>query len=137
LAELAPQARSIALLVTQIRGINATAVARVVQEAATPKGINIDVLNANSETEITAAFETLIQRHAGAVLVSANPFFDTQRERLLALAARHAVPAMYAWRDFPADGGLVSYGASQADVNRQLGIYAGKILNGADPSDLP
>jgi putative tryptophan/tyrosine transport system substrate-binding protein len=69
--------------------------------------------------------------------VSANPLFDTQREQLLALTARHAVPAMYAWREFPAGDGLISFGASLADVNRQLGIYAGKILRGAKPADLP
>jgi putative tryptophan/tyrosine transport system substrate-binding protein len=130
LTELVPQARVIALLVTQLGGMNAEGVTRVVQEAATARGLHVHVLNANSETEIGAAFEILIQWHAGAVLVSANPFFDTHREQLLALAARHAVPAMYAWRDFPAGGGLISYGASLADVNRQLGIYAGKIPPG-------
>jgi ABC-type uncharacterized transport system substrate-binding protein len=72
-----------------------------------------------------------------ALLVSANPFFDTHREQLLALAARHALPAIYAWRDFAAEGGLISYGASVANVSRQLGIYAGKILKGAKPADLP
>ena len=69
--------------------------------------------------------------------MSANPFFDTHREQLLALAARHAVPAIYAWHEFAAAGGLISFGASLADVNRQLGIYAGKILKGAQPADLP
>jgi putative ABC transport system substrate-binding protein len=72
-----------------------------------------------------------------ALLVSANPFLDTHREQLLALAARHALPAIYAWRDFAAEGGLISYGASVANVSRQLGIYAGKILKGAKPADLP
>jgi putative ABC transport system substrate-binding protein len=69
--------------------------------------------------------------------VSANPFFDTHRDQLLALVARHAVPAIYAWREFPATGGLISYGARLADVNRQLGIYAGRLLKGAKPADLP
>ena len=69
--------------------------------------------------------------------MSATPFFDTHREQLLALAARHALPAMSAWRDFAAEGGLISYGARVADVSRQLGIYAGKILKGAKPADLP
>jgi putative ABC transport system substrate-binding protein len=71
------------------------------QEAASSKRVQLHVLKANSETEIDAAFGTLIQRRMDALLVSANPFFDTHREQLLALAARHAVPAMYAWRDFP------------------------------------
>ena len=69
--------------------------------------------------------------------MGANPFFDTRRDQLLVLAARHAVPAIYAWREFATTGGLVSYGASLADVYRQLAIYAGKILKGAKPADLP
>jgi putative ABC transport system substrate-binding protein len=99
--------------------------------------VQLHVLKANSETEIDAAFATLIQRQMDALLVSANPFFDTHREQLLALAARHGLPAMYAWRDFTREGGLISFGASLADVNRQVGIYAGKILKGAKPTDLP
>ena len=69
--------------------------------------------------------------------MSANPFFDTRRDQFLAMAARHSVPAIYAWREFAAAGGLISFGASLVDVNRQLGIYAGKILKGAKPADLP
>jgi putative ABC transport system substrate-binding protein len=109
----------------------------IMQEAASSKRVQLHVLKANSETEIDAAFGTLIQRQMDALLVSANPFFDTHREQLLALAARHAVPAMYAWRDFSRGGGLISYGASLADVNRQVGTYAGKILKGAKPANLP
>jgi putative tryptophan/tyrosine transport system substrate-binding protein len=95
------------------------------------------IWTADSETEIDTVFGSLVQRPADALLVSANPFFDTHRDQLLALAARHAVPAIYAWREFTAAGGLISYGASLTDVNRQLGIYAGKILKGAKPADLP
>jgi putative ABC transport system substrate-binding protein len=136
LTELVPQAHVIALLVNP-NGMNAEGVTRVVQEAATAKGLQLHVLKANSETEIDAAFGTLIQRHTDALIVSANPFFDTHRDQFLAMAARHAVPAIYAWREFAAAGGLISFGASLADVNRQLGIYAGKILKGANPADLP
>ena len=106
-------------------------------EAASARRVQLDLWKAKSETEIDAAFGTLTQRHMDALLVSANPFFDTHREQLLALAARHALPAIYAWRDFAAEGGLISYGASVANVSRQLGIYAGKILKGAKPADLP
>ncbi|MGH7062851.1 MAG: ABC transporter substrate binding protein, partial [Stellaceae bacterium] len=87
--------------------------------------------------EIDTAFASLVQRRADALIVSANPFFDTRRDQLLALAARHAVPAIYAWREFATAGGLISYGASLADVYRQLAIYAGKILKGAKPAGLP
>jgi putative tryptophan/tyrosine transport system substrate-binding protein len=136
LTELVPQARVITLLVSQ-NGMNTEGVIRVVQEAATARGLQLHVWKANSETEIDAAFETFLQLHPDALLVSANPLFDTHREQLLALAARQAVPAIYAWREFATGGGLISFGASLADVNRQLGIYAGKILNGAKPADLP
>jgi putative ABC transport system substrate-binding protein len=136
LTELVPQARVIAVLVDP-NSMTTEGVIGIMQEAASSKRVQLHVLKANSETEIDAAFGTLIQRRMDALLVSANPFFDTHREQLLALAASHAVPAMYAWRDFPWGGGLISYGASLADVNRQVGIYAGKILKGAKPADLP
>jgi putative ABC transport system substrate-binding protein len=136
LTELIPQAHVIALLVSST-GMDTEGVTSVVQEAATAKGLKLHVLKANSETEIDAAFGTLIQRQTDALVVSANPFFDTRRDQFLAMAARHAVPAIYAWREFAAAGGLISFGASLVDVNRQLGIYAGKILKGAKPADLP
>ena len=79
----------------------------------------------------------LAEQKAGALIVSATPFLDTRREQLLELTARHAVPAIYAFREFPASGGLISYGASLTVIYRELGIYAGKILNGAKPADLP
>ena len=131
---MVPQA--IALLVNPA-DVTAEEVIRLTREAASARGLQLRVWEAKSETEIDAAFGTLTQWRADALLVSANPFFDTRRERLVALAARHAVPAMYAWRNLVAGGGLISYGASLADINRQLGIYAGKILNGAKPADLP
>ena len=110
---------------------------REVQDAGRAKSAEIHTLRASSQAEIDAAFDDIAQRHTDALIVSANPFFDTQRDQLLALAARHEVSTIYAWRDFVAAGGLISYGASLADVNRQLGIYAGKILNGAKPAELP
>jgi putative ABC transport system substrate-binding protein len=136
LSELVPQARVIALLLNPY-GMNAEGVTKEIQEAARARSQQVFIWNADSETEIDAAFANLAQRHVHAILVSANPFFDTHRDQLLALAARYAVPAMYAWREFAATGGLISYGASLADVYRQLAIYAVKILRGAKAADLP
>ena len=136
LSELVPQARVIALLVNP-SGMNTEGVIREVQEAARARRLQLQIYEADSEAEIDAAFASLPQHHADALLVSANPFFDTRRDQLLALATRHAVPAIYAWREIATTGGLISYGASLADVYRQLAIYAGKILKGAKPADLP
>jgi putative ABC transport system substrate-binding protein len=136
LSELVSQARVIALLVNP-NGVNAEGAIREVQEAARARRLQLNIWKADSEAEIDAAFASLVQQHADALLVSANPFFDTRRNQLLALAARHAVPAIYAWREFATTGGLISYGASLADVYRQLALYAGKILKGAKPADLP
>jgi putative tryptophan/tyrosine transport system substrate-binding protein len=90
-----------------------------------------------TESEIDTAFASLVELHAGALVVGADPFFYSRRDQLLALAAHHAVPAMYYLREFVAAGGLISYGTSFISVFRQLGIDAGSILNGAKPADLP
>src|SRR5581483_5937837 len=87
--------------------------------------------------EIDAAFASLLQSHAGALLVGSDAFLNTRREQLVALASRYAVPAMYEMRESVSSGGLISYGVSFTAYFRQLGIYAGKILNGAKPADLP
>ena len=136
LTELVPQARTIALLANP-NDPNAERVLQVVPDAARTKGVQLSILNASTEGEIDAAFLTLVQRHAGALIVPADPFFNSRREQLLGLASRHAVPAIYAWREFPASGGLISYGASLTSGYRQAGVYAGKILKGAKPADLP
>jgi ABC-type uncharacterized transport system substrate-binding protein len=94
-------------------------------------------VKAGAESEIDTAFATLIRLHADALIVSADPLFSSLRERVVALASRHAVPAIYQWREFAASGGLISYGPSIAAAYRQVGIYAGKILNRAKPGDLP
>jgi putative ABC transport system substrate-binding protein len=136
LTELVPQARVIALLVNP-NDPRAEGLIRDVQEAARTKGVQLPILKASTEGEIDAAFTTLVQLPAGALVVSADPFFSSRREQLVALASRHAVPAISPWRELAAAGGLISYGASIAGLVRQAGIYAGRILKGEMPADLP
>ena len=100
-------------------------------------GQQIDVLYVNSDLEIESAFTTLVQRGDGALHVGVGVFLVSQRERIVALAARHRVPAIYNSREWVAAGGLMSYGASSIDAYRQVGIYAGRILKGEKPGDLP
>jgi len=137
LTELVPQARVIALLVNPTDPRTERLI-RDVQEAARAKGVQLPILKAGSESEIDAAFTTLVQLHAGALLVFPDPFFYVRgKQQLVALASRHAVPALYAWRDFAISGGLISYGASIPGLFREAGIYAGRILKGEKPADLP
>jgi putative ABC transport system substrate-binding protein len=136
LSELIPQASVIALLVNS-GDPNAERIMRDAQEAARTKGVQLLILKASTESEIDAAFATLVELRAGALLVGAAPFFLTRRDQIVALAARHAVPAFYDVREYVAAGGLISYGTSLTAVYRQLGIYAGKILKGEKPADLP
>ncbi len=136
LSELVPQARVIALLVNQ----NSPSAERLigdVQEAARAKGVQLPILRASTESEIDAAFASLIELHAGGLVVAADPFLSNRREQLVALAARHAVPAIYIERQGVEAGGLISYGMSFAAAFRQAGIYVGRILKGAKPADLP
>jgi putative ABC transport system substrate-binding protein len=115
LSELVPKAKVIALLVNP-SSAGAEPTIRDVQEAARAKGVQLDILKAGGESEIDAAFVTLMQRHAGAVVVGSDPFFNSRREQLVALAARHAVPAIYEWREFSEIGGLIAYGPSLTDT---------------------
>jgi putative ABC transport system substrate-binding protein len=136
LSELVPHARVIALLVNP-NDPRAERIVGDLQEAAHVKGVQLPTLKASTEGEIDAAFATLGQMHSDALVLGPDPFFSSRREQLLALASRHAVPAIYAWREFAAAGGLISYGTSATGFYRQAGIYAGKILKGAKPADLP
>jgi putative tryptophan/tyrosine transport system substrate-binding protein len=136
LTDLVPQARVIALLVNP--NMSATeAVIREAQVAAQTRGVELPILKASSESEIDAAFAALDQLHVDALLVGNDPFFWSLRDRFVTLAYRHAVPASYFLREFSVAGGLISYGPNVMVVYRQVGIYAGKILNGAKPADLP
>src|SRR6185437_14989599 len=132
LSELVPHASVIALLVNS-NYPGAEGIMREVQEAARATGVQILNLNARSEGEIDAAFTTLVQRHADALVVGNDSFFDSRIEQFVALAGRHAVPTIYDQREFPDSGGLVSYGTSLKDIYRQLGIYAGRILKARNP----
>jgi putative ABC transport system substrate-binding protein len=108
-----------------------------IQAAAHTIGQQIDIVRASSENEIDAAFTLLAQRSDGALLVADDPFFSVRRDQIVALAARHAIPASYYARAFALAGGLMSYGSSVSENNRQAGIYVGRILKGAKPSELP
>ena len=136
LSELVPQARVIALLVNPNNPI-AEPMIPDVQEAAGVKGVQLQILKASTEGEIDAAFASLVPPQAGALLVGSDPFFFSRREHLVALASRHMLPAIYFAREFAAAGGLISYGANITALYRQAGIYAGRILKGEKPADLP
>jgi len=108
-----------------------------IYEAARAVGLNVKVENANTERDIEKVFGTLASKNVGALLVGAAPLFNRWRDRIVALAAQHALPAIYEWREFAEAGGLISYGASLPDSYRQAGVYAGRILKGEKPADLP
>src|SRR6516162_3667434 len=110
---------------------------RDAEEAARTLGWQIHVVYAGTERDIDAGFAGLVRQKAGALLVSSDPFFDTRRDQIVALAAHHAIPTMYAQRPYVAAGGLMSYAPSFAEAYRQAGIYAARILKGAKPADLP
>jgi putative tryptophan/tyrosine transport system substrate-binding protein len=136
LLELVPKAQAVAVL---INPNNPPAEGQLAdaQGAARTLGRHIQVLRASSEREIDMAFAALVEQRAGALLVGSDPFFNQRYEKLVLLAARNAVPAAYAWREFPASGGLMSYGTSRSDAYRLVGIYAGRVLKGEKPADLP
>jgi putative tryptophan/tyrosine transport system substrate-binding protein len=107
------------------------------EEAARRIGQRLFVANASNDVELESGFASLLQQQISALLVSADPYFDTRRDRIIAFAAQHRIPAIYQFREYAAAGGLISYGPSITDAYRQAGIYVGRILRGAKPADLP
>jgi putative tryptophan/tyrosine transport system substrate-binding protein len=136
LRELVPNATVIGMLVNP-NFPDAESQSKDVKEAARTLGQQVHVVNANSEGDFNQAFATFIEMKADALLISLDAFFLSRREQLVALAARHKIPAIYFSRDFVLVGGLMSYGSDIANSYRQAGIYAGRILKGAKPGDLP
>ena len=134
--EILPKAAVAALLVNPGNPA-ADAYATATRDAARALGLQLKVLNAATDREIDAAFAALAEAQAGGLLVSADPYFEIRRRQLIALAERHRTPTFYFTRDFVALGGLASYGASFDDAVRAVGVYAGRILKGAKPGDLP
>jgi putative ABC transport system substrate-binding protein len=137
LRELIPGGTRVAVLVNPASPTTTESAVRDVEEAAPALGIQIQVLNASTSRAIAAAFATLVRNRVDALLVSSDVFFYSRRLQLVTLAARHAIPAMYNVREFAAAGGLISYGTSLTESFRQIGVYAGRILKGAKPADLP
>jgi putative ABC transport system substrate-binding protein len=136
LHELLPTAAVVALLVNPSNPVTESET-KSLQEAAGSLGLRTHVLRASAPRDIEAVFETLVGLRADALVVGVDTLFTSQRAQIVALAARHAVPAIYGWRLFPAAGGLMSYGSDIADSYRQLGLFTAKILTGARPADLP
>jgi putative tryptophan/tyrosine transport system substrate-binding protein len=136
LHELMPNAAVIAMLVNP-NFPGAAVEAADMQTAARTLGLQVVVLNASTDRDLDTVFASLTQLRAGGVVIEGEPFFNSRREQIIALAARYAIPAIYPFRESSASGGLISYGASLSDVYRQAGIYAGQILQGAKPADLP
>jgi ABC-type uncharacterized transport system substrate-binding protein len=136
LRDLVPKAEVVGLLVNQNTSQGQGQI-RDVQQAARDLGQPLVILNGGSDEDIEAAFAGLARQGVAALLVGADPFFDTRRDRLIALVTRHRVPAIYQFRDYALAGGLMSYGASITDLYRQVGVYVGRILKGEKPADLP
>ena len=137
LLEVVPKAKSIAYLRNPTNPAFAESETRELQTAARTHGVGVLIFNASVSSEIDTAFADLVQQRADALQVSSDGFLLTHPDQIVALAARHAVPAIYAWPQYPAVGGLMSYGTNIVDAWRQAGIYTGRILKGEKPADLP
>ncbi len=138
LHELVPAAAGIGLLINPTSpNLSESVVVKDMEAAARPLGKQIHLLQASTDAEIDAAFSTLAQLRAGALVIVADQFYNDRRERIAALALRHALPSIYARREYAVAGGLMSYGTNLSDIYRQAGVYAGRILKGAQPADLP
>ena len=137
LHELVPTATIVALLVNPTSTTLAETTTRELETPARTLGLEFYVLHASSEREIDAAFATLVQLRAGALVIGADALFNSRSEQLAALTIRHRVPAIYQYREFVSNGGLMSYGTPVVDTYRPLGVYTGRILKGEKPADLP
>jgi putative ABC transport system substrate-binding protein len=137
LHELLPSARVIAVLVNPANTAATGTETQNLDAAARSLGLQLHFVRASTEAEIDAAFEGLVNLRADGLVVSADPFFTGRKDQIVALAARHAMPATYVWREFAVAGGLMSYGSDLLDSYRLAGIYTGKILKGAQPAELP
>jgi putative tryptophan/tyrosine transport system substrate-binding protein len=133
---LVPQATTIGFLLDPGYSQSGSQLSAV-QEAAHTLNLQVHILQASTDREIEAAFETVAPQGIQALAVAADPFFDTRREKLVALAARHAVPTIYHFREYAVAGGLMSYGVDASDAYRLVGVYTGRVLNGVKPADLP
>jgi putative ABC transport system substrate-binding protein len=136
LRELVPGAPVVALLADPNKFVGQVQI-RDVQEAARALGQSLVVLDGGTDERIETAFAALAPQHVAALLVGADPFFDTRRERLVALASQHRMPAIYQFREYAVAGGLMSYGTSITDMYRLVGLYVGRVLKGEKPTDLP
>jgi putative ABC transport system substrate-binding protein len=136
LHELLPHAKTVGALLDSQFAATESQLSEL-QEAARVIGLKIDVLRASTDQEIDAAFDAIAQQHVPALTVTASPFFDTRREKLVALALRHAVPVVFQFREYAVAGGLMSYGIDLPGAYKQVGDYVGRILKGAKPADLP
>jgi putative ABC transport system substrate-binding protein len=137
LRDLVPNAASIGVLLYPANRIVSEIQTGDLREAAGLRGLRLIFVNASGERDFDAAFATLAQQGAGALFLTDDPFWNGRREQLVALAARYSMPASYAFREFVAAGGLVSYGTNLRDAYRLVGVYTGRILNGTKPADLP
>ena len=136
LRDFVPKATAIAVLVNPETAVSRTDGANV-RAAAQSVGLQAHLINTSAEGQVEDAFKVTVERRIDALLVTADAFFVSQRQKLVALAARHAIPVIYFGREFVTAGGLMSYGASETDAFRSAGVYVAKVLNGARPSDLP
>jgi len=136
LRELLPSAKLIAALINP-DNVGTEIQLQDLRKAARATAQQLLFLNANSEGDIDTAFAAIAEKRADAIVVTPDPFFLSRRERIVALAARHAIPAIYEWREFVEAGGLMSYGPSATEMYRLIGVYTGRILNGAKPAELP
>jgi putative ABC transport system substrate-binding protein len=134
---LMPPATTIAVLVNPANALQTATERGIVQDAARVLSARVVILNASSPSEIDSAYATLVGERVGALVVSGENFFLTERDRLVALAAQHAVPTMYAYREYTKAGGLISYGTNIFDAYRRTGVNTGRILKGEKPADLP